>query len=264
MIVPNISDKMKKPIYGAFVSPCGGVGKTTLTILTASGLHYGSDDNVAIVDCNYPMYPINFLRKREAVVVGEEPKLGEKILRLFHRTTKRAYRVVDSTITTAIQTAQEVAQTDDKLKLILFDVPTLMSVEGVSELLSKMDFIVFPITGNSIVCELTSIYLEVLNEQIITMGKGDIKAIYLLSNMINHWEWDDCMMQKESLAESANITSIGSMLPFTKDVRFNIIDNTDTIGVSTLLPMDNRYGTPHTKRLIAEISKIVDELCGNG
>ena len=54
------------------------------------------------------------------------------------------------------------------------------------------------------------------------------------------------------------------MLPFTKDVRFNIIDNTDTIGVSTLLPMDNRYGTPHTKRLGAEISKIVDELCGNG
>ena len=175
-----------------------------------------------------------------------------------------SHRVVYATITTAIQTAQEVAQTDDKLKLILFDVPTLMSVEGVSELLSKMDFIVVPITGSSIVCELTSIYLEVLNEQIITMGKGDIKAIYLLSNMINHWEWDDCMMQKESLAESANITSIGSMLPFTKDVRFNIIDNTDTIGVSTLLPMDNRYGSPHTKRMGAAIRKIVYDLGGTG
>ena len=42
---------MSKPIYLAIASPKGGVGKTSLTVLAASILHYHRGYDAAVVDC---------------------------------------------------------------------------------------------------------------------------------------------------------------------------------------------------------------------
>lgn len=44
---------MNEPIYVAFSTQKGGAGKTTLTVLTASYLHYVKGYNVAVVDCDF-------------------------------------------------------------------------------------------------------------------------------------------------------------------------------------------------------------------
>ena len=52
-------ERMKKePKYIAFSTQKGGAGKTTLTVLVASYLHYVMDYNVAVVDCDYPQHSI--------------------------------------------------------------------------------------------------------------------------------------------------------------------------------------------------------------
>lgn len=43
----------KKPIYVAFSTQKGGAGKTTLTVLAASYLHYVKGRNIAVIDCVY-------------------------------------------------------------------------------------------------------------------------------------------------------------------------------------------------------------------
>ena len=48
-------DKQKdKPLYVAFSTQKGGAGKTTLTVLVASYLHYVKGYDVAVIDCDFP------------------------------------------------------------------------------------------------------------------------------------------------------------------------------------------------------------------
>ena len=46
---------MKETTYVAISTQKGGAGKTTLTVLVASYLHYVKGYNVAVVDCDFPL-----------------------------------------------------------------------------------------------------------------------------------------------------------------------------------------------------------------
>ena len=51
-------DKQKdKPLYVAFSTQKGGAGKTTLTVLMASYLHYVKGYDVAVIDYGFPQHP---------------------------------------------------------------------------------------------------------------------------------------------------------------------------------------------------------------
>lgn len=60
-----MKERMNEPIYVAFSTQKGGAGKTTLTVLTASYLHYVKGYNVAVVDCDFPQYSIKDMRERD-------------------------------------------------------------------------------------------------------------------------------------------------------------------------------------------------------
>ena len=62
----------KTPLYVAFSTQKGGVGKTTFTVLAASYLYYLKGYDVAVVDCDYPQHSIAGMRKRDAEQVGAE------------------------------------------------------------------------------------------------------------------------------------------------------------------------------------------------
>ena len=46
----------KTPLYVAFSTQKGGVGKTTFTVLAASYLYYLKGYDVTVVDCDYPQH----------------------------------------------------------------------------------------------------------------------------------------------------------------------------------------------------------------
>ena len=56
----------KTPLYVAFSTQKGGVGKTTFTVLAASYLYYLKGYDVAVVGCDYPPHPLAGVRKRGA------------------------------------------------------------------------------------------------------------------------------------------------------------------------------------------------------
>ena len=65
----------KTPLYVAFSTQKGGVGKTTFTVLAASYLYYLKGYDVAVVDCDYPQHSIAGMRKRDAEQVGADARL---------------------------------------------------------------------------------------------------------------------------------------------------------------------------------------------
>lgn len=48
----------KKTLNVAFSTQKGGAGKTTLTVLVSSYLHYVKGYHVAVIDCEFPQHSI--------------------------------------------------------------------------------------------------------------------------------------------------------------------------------------------------------------
>lgn len=88
---------MKQPIYVAFSTQKGGAGKTTLTVLIASYLHYVKGKNVAVIDCDYPQHSIFEMRERDFKMVDEDEfykgMAYEQVTRL---EGKKFYPIVES------------------------------------------------------------------------------------------------------------------------------------------------------------------------
>ena len=97
----------KTPLYVAFSTQKGGVGKTTFTVLAASYLYYLKGYDVAVVDCDYPQHSIAGMRKRDAEQVGADEDYKRMAYEQFTRLGKKAYPVLCSSPEKAIATADE-------------------------------------------------------------------------------------------------------------------------------------------------------------
>lgn len=62
----------EKTKFVAFSTQKGGAGKTTLTVLAASYLHYVKGFNVAVIDCDYPQHSIVEMRERDLKLALED------------------------------------------------------------------------------------------------------------------------------------------------------------------------------------------------
>lgn len=58
------------PVRVSVCSQKGGVGKSSLTVLVASWLHYVMKRNVLVVDCDFPQWSIHTQRERELHVLN--------------------------------------------------------------------------------------------------------------------------------------------------------------------------------------------------
>ena len=75
-------DKQKdKPLYVAFSTQKGGAGKTTLTVLAASYLHYVKGYNVAVIDSDFPQYSIHEMRKRDIDRISKDDYYNVQLTR---------------------------------------------------------------------------------------------------------------------------------------------------------------------------------------
>ena len=107
----------KKPVFIAFSTQKGGVGKTTFTVLTASYLHYACGYNLIVVDCDYPQFSINAMRQRDAQGVDRNPALQELAATQFSELQKPTYTILCATAETAVDTVREYLKTGEPDKI---------------------------------------------------------------------------------------------------------------------------------------------------
>ena len=99
---------MSNPIYLAIASLKGGVGKTSLTVLAASILHYHRGCDVAVVDCNHPVYTIARLRQQESEElqqVGSVLSCKNAPIEEAAKAAETIYKIHDSPMFQAIKKA---------------------------------------------------------------------------------------------------------------------------------------------------------------
>lgn len=230
----------KEPIYVAFSTQKGGAGKTTLTVLVASYLHYEMGYNVAIIDCDFPQHSIHSMRKRDFKMLEDDEFYKGMAYEQFTRLEgKKAYPIVESDTSRAIADAEQIVEDYDMdFDIIFFDLPGTMNNRDLILTLAHMDFLVAPIAASRVVMESTLDYMISVRDNIIATGKSNIKAMYLLWNLVDGREKTELYEVYEAVIKELDFPLLRTFLP--NAVRFRREQNIEhkPLFLSTLFPPD--------------------------
>ena len=247
---------MNKEIFIAFATQKGGIGKTTLTVLTASYLHYVKGYNVAVVDCDAPQNSIADLRAREIKVIGESIYFKALACDHFRRVKKKAYPVIASNAVDALDDADKMLREETtKPDLVFFDLPGTLKSEGVVKTLSQMDYIFAPISADRLVVESTLQFAALFHENLITTGIAKTKGLHLFWTMVDGREKSELYDLYRQIIEGMNIPVLETRLPDSKRFRRDLSEERKAIFRSTIFPMDNALMKG------SNIKELAEEIC---
>ena len=226
----------KRPIYVAFSTQKGGAGKTTLTVLVASYLHFVKGYNVAVVDCDYPQHSIVEMRERDLKMAMDDPYYKRMAYEQVQQLKKKAYPVIESTPEDAVEKVKELADSD--FDIIFFDLPGTVNNAGVVQTLARMDYIFSPIAADRVVMESTLRFVVVLNDTLVTTGKSNIKGLYLLWNMVDGREKSELYDVYEHVISELGLSVLKTYLPDSKRFRRELSIGHKALFRSTIFPAD--------------------------
>ena len=248
------NESKKEPKYVAFSTQKGGAGKTTLTVLVASYLHYAKGYNVAVIDCDFPQHSIHEMRERDFKMVDEDEYYKgmayEQIKRL---EGKKFYPIVESTPQEALNDAEALCEKED-FDYIFFDLPGTLNNKDLIITLANMDYIIAPIAADRVVMESTLNYMIAVRDNIVSTGKSNIKAMYMLWNMVDGREKSDLYEVYEGVIKELEFMTLKTFIPNSLRFRREQSESRRPLFRSTLFPVD--------KSLIkgSNIEELADEM----
>ena len=247
---------MKEAKYVAFSTQKGGAGKTTLTVLMASYLHYVKGLNVGVVDCDFPQFSVSDMRNRDMENIKENKMLANQCSELYKRIGKRSYPIIESRPETAIETAGEMMKQQD-FDIIFFDLPGTMNNKGTMRTIAHMDYVFCPITADRVVMQSSLTFAKVINDKLVTTGKTNIKAMYFVWNMVDAREKTRLYEVYDRIISELGLSALETEIPDSK--RFRREGDTEDkrpLFRSTMFPPD--------KSLIKGscIKELADEMLG--
>lgn len=252
---------MSKEIFIAFATQKGGIGKTSVTVLVASYLHYVKGYNVAIVDCDYPQSSIMDIREREIKLIGEDTYFKTLACNHFRRLKKKAYPIVSSNPVDALDDAERMINEEDvKPDIVFFDLPGTLKSDGVVRTLAQMDYIFAPVSADRLVVESTLQFTSMFNENLMTPGIAKAKGLYLFWTMVDGREKSELYEIYEKVIAELGLSVLKTTLPDSKRFRRDLSVERKTIFRSTIFPIDNSLLKGSSiKELSDEICNIIKE-----
>lgn len=228
----------KEPTYVAFSTQKGGAGKTTLTVLVASYLHYVKGYNVAVIDCDFPQHSIADLRERDfKMVENDEYYEGMAYEQITRLEGKKFYPVVGSSIQEALNDADTLCE-QGEYDFIFFDLPGTLNNMDLIETIATMDYIIAPIAADRFVLESTLNYLISVRDNIVSTGKTNIKGIYLLWNLVDGREKSDLYEVYEGVIKELDFPVLKTFVPNSLRFRKEQSISHRALFRSTLFPAD--------------------------
>jgi len=245
----------KKNLCVAFSTQKGGAGKTTLTVLVASYLHYVKGYNVAVVDCDYPQYSIAGMRERDLKMATDNEHYRAMAYEQFTRLDKKMYPVITSLPEKASEAAQALKK-KGKYDFIFFDLPGTINKDGVIFTLALMDYIFSPISADRVVMESTLRFASRLTDTLIESGKSRIKSLNLIWNMVDGRENTELYDVYERIIAELGLSVLKTHLPDSKRFRRELAASRRPVFRSTVFPVD--------KALLkgSNVDTLVDEILG--
>ena len=248
----------KQTQFIAFSTQKGGAGKTTLTVLAASHLHYVKGYQVAVIDCDYPQFSIADMRRRDVEQVMNDLHYKRMAHVQFSQIGKTAYAVEDCTPVDAIGIAQQLQQ-EDELDFIFFDLPGTLNAAGVIKTLACMDYVFVPVSADRVVMESTLHFATTLNDNLITAGKTNNKSMCLIWNMVDGRERTELYSAYDDAVSELGLQVMKTVIPDSKRRR-EMGGAHRPVFRSTLFPMDKTLiKGSNMEELVNEFLEIVKQ-----
>lgn len=249
----------KEPLFIAFASQKGGVGKSAFTVLAASILHYQKGYRVGVVDCDAPQHSIFQMRERDMETVPKSDFLKVALYRQHEQLQKLAYPVIKSDPEKAVEDVHRYMQDKEaEFDIVLFDLPGTLRSQGVIYTISSMDYIFVPLKADNIVMQSSLQFAEVVGEELVARHNCNLKGVYLFWNMIDKRERKETYEAWNLVIRKADLKLLEACIPDTKRYNKELSPTRNNIFRSTLFPPDNREmkgsGLPE---LLDEISRII-------
>lgn len=233
----------KEPLFIAFSTQKGGVGKSAMTTLTASILHYRMGYNVAILDCDYPQWSIGKLRERDAKASLENDRFKRMAYEQFITLNKKGYPILTCRAEEAIDVASRfLSQTTISYDFVFFDMPGTVNSAGILKILSQMNYIFSPIIADRLVLESTLPFVNVLTDMLKKSGNTYVRGMYLFWNMVDRREKSGLYQNYEKIIKDLNLNLMTTSIPDTKRFRKEIAAEAGNRSIfrSSVFPPDKR------------------------
>lgn len=250
---------MSDPVYVAFATQKGGVGKSTLTTLMASYLYYVEGVEVAAVDCDSTQHSLNVYREHDLMITEENPYLKRAIHKFYSQFKKTAYPILLTSPTEALDVVSEYIENGNNPQVVFFDITGTINDPQIVDLITNMDYLFVPITTETgEMASSISFANNVLN-RMMTTGVTKIKEMRLVWNKINSREKTRLVEVIDNYISKLGLSSLSTVLvksnKFEKDGRE--IGNGGVFR-STMLPPDKRLlKGSNLEELVSEIREII-------
>lgn len=176
----------KEPKYIGFCSSKGGVGKTSISVIVASYLHYFKRLSVVVVDCDFPLRNVFRMRERETKVLQQSRFYQQLMSKQYQKTGQKIYPVVPSSPAEAFNDLNKyVSNGGLQPDIVIFDLPGTTNTPGVLTTISCLDQVFIPIKPEPMTMESTLLLVSILTESIIGHNEHNLKGAYLFWTFID-------------------------------------------------------------------------------
>lgn len=256
--VNNMEEK-KKTLFVAFATQKGGVGKSTLSVLAASYLQYKLGYNVALVDCDYPQFSLEKMRKRDLRQIDADDDYRIMAYELFAKSGKKTYPIITSKAENAIQSAQEYAKArNTTFDVVFIDIPGTVNVDGVLKTLVNTDYLFTPIISDRLVLESGLSFAVNINEHIVLNPEHNLKGIYLFWNRVDRRERTDLYEIYEKTIHEFGLPILKTSIPDAKRYNKEIAEKGRPVFRSTVFPIHkSMIKGSNFEELLDEIMQII-------
>lgn len=231
----------KKPLFIAFSSQKGGVGKSTFTTLVASTMHYRLGYNVAVFDADFPQYSLMKMKTRDLAMVMENEALKRLAYKQFTTINKKAYPIIQHKADSVLEAAQEFVNTSSvPIDVVFFDLPGTVNTPGILNALARMNHIFTPITADRLVIESTLIFTQLLQDVIMKKGETSIETINLFWNQVDGRESTPLYGVYNQLIKQLGLSLMQSQIKNSTRFRKESEVDSKTVFRSTVMPPDER------------------------
>lgn len=250
---------MSDPVYVAFATQKGGVGKSTLTTLMASYLYYVEGVEVVAVDCDSTQHSLNVYREHDLLVTKVNPYLKKTMHKFYSQFKKPCYQIFMTSPSEALDVVNEYVDSGNNPQVVFFDITGTINDTQIVDLISNMDYIFVPITTETgEMASSISFANNVLN-RMMTTGVTKVKEMKLIWNKINSREKTRLCEVIDSYIGKLGLSSLETVLvksnKFEKDGRE--VGN-GGIFRSTMLPPDKRLlKGSNLEELVKEVREII-------
>lgn len=229
----------KKTLKISFSTQKGGVGKSTMTTLLASVLHYRLGFNVLVMDCDFPQYSLANMRERDKKTIMQNDYHKKAAMKQFQTINKKAYPIIKCKAENALEeAAQYVNRSLLAPDVIFFDLPGTANTKGVLTTLKAMDFIFSPITADRLVVESTLGFTKAFLG-LPQMGEGNKEqSIWLFWNQVDGREKTGLYKAYQIVIKELNLSIMEIRIMDSKRFRKETDDTGNYIFRSSLLPAE--------------------------